>query len=114
MLDLLAHGAEGHGPVPSAAEIGFAWDGARRVCVRAALPALRMLSGLVQHFESAILEAWQLKVSTQLAERQGFRGAQFLNLRGSVQLLNSSHLRERDKMLLRYILCGEGVKKASC
>ena len=34
MLDLLAHGADGHGPVhlllSSSAEVGFAWDGANR------------------------------------------------------------------------------------
>ena len=63
MLDLRAHGAEGHGPVhlllTSAAEIGFAWDGGEQGWVRAALPPLWMLSGLVQHFHSAVLEAWQ-------------------------------------------------------
>ena len=35
MLDLVAHGAEGHGPVHlllvSADELGFAWDGRKRV-----------------------------------------------------------------------------------
>ena len=35
-----------------------------------------------------------------------FQGAQFADFKGSLQLLNSSHLRERDKMLLRAILCG--------
>ena len=39
------------------------------------------------------------KVSAKLAERQGFRGAQLLDIGGSVQQLNSSHLRERDKTL---------------
>ena len=29
-----------------------------------------------------------------------------LTLKGSLQLLNSTHLRDRDKMLLRAILCG--------
>ena len=75
MLDLLAHGADGHGPVNlhlvSATEIGFAWDGMERGWLRAALlPG--MLSEPVQHFQSAIFEAWQLKVSTQLADRKGF------------------------------------------
>ena len=41
----------------SAAEIGFAWDGGEQGWVRTALPPLRMLSGPVQHFQSAILEA---------------------------------------------------------
>ena len=59
MLGLIAHGADGHGPVHllliSAAEIGFVWDGSEQGWVRAALPHLRMLVGPVQHFESAIL-----------------------------------------------------------
>ena len=35
-----------------------------------------------------------------------FWGAEFADLKGSLQLLNSTHLRDRDKMLLRAILCG--------
>ena len=33
-------------------------------------------------------------------------GVEFADLKGSLQLLNSTHLRNRDKMLLRAILCG--------
>ena len=90
----------------SAAEIGFAWDGGVKGWFRAASLPLRVLSGPIQHFQSAISEAWQLNVSAHLAERQGFRGAQFLDAKGSSQLLNSSHLRENGKTLLRSILCG--------
>ena len=43
------------------------------------------------------------------SERQGFLGGEFSDFLGSLQLLTSSHLRERDKMLLRAILCGEEV-----
>ena len=68
-----------------------------------------MLTGPIQHFQSAIFEAWQLKVSAQLAEREEFRGAQFLDVRGSVQLLVSSHLRERDNMLLRFFVEVSGM-----
>ena len=39
-------------------------------------------------------------------ERKGFWGVQYADFKGSLQLLTSSHLRERDKMLLRAILCG--------
>ena len=78
----------------------------RKSVVRVALPPLRMFSGPIQHLQSTIFEAWQLNVSAQLADRKGFRGAQFLDIKGSLQLLNSSHLRERDNMLLRSILCG--------
>ena len=62
MLDFIADGALGHGLVhlllPSAAEIGFVWDGEQRGWIRAAQDAC----GPVQHFQCAILEAWQLKV----------------------------------------------------
>ena len=72
MLDLIAHGAAGHGPVHllliSAAEIGFAWDGEQQGWIRAALPPRKMLTGPIQHCQGAIFEAWQLKVSPQLAE----------------------------------------------
>ena len=38
--------------------------------------------------------------------RQGFRGGPLLDFRGSMQLLDSSHVRDRDKALLRAILSG--------
>ena len=61
MLDLIAHGAPGHGPVHllsiSAAEVGFVRDGEQQLWIRAALPPLRMIAGPVQHFQSAIWEA---------------------------------------------------------
>ena len=60
---------------------------------------------LFQHFCAAILHAWLLTVTAQLAERKCFRGVEFADIKGSVQLLISNHLRERDKMLLRAILC---------
>ena len=45
----------------------------------------------------------------KLYERKGFLGGDFADFQGSLQLPTSSHLRERDKMLLRAILCvGEG------
>ena len=110
LLDLISRGAQGHGPVHllliSAAEIGFAWDGNEKGWVRVSLPPLRMMAGPIQHFRAAILEAWHFHVFSKLAERKGFRGAEFADFQGSLQLLTSSHLRERDKMLLRAILCG--------
>ena len=45
-------------------------------------------------------------MSAQLAERQGVRGAEFVDVRSSLQLHDSSHLRERDNMLLGANLCG--------
>ena len=69
-------------------------------------PPLRMMIGPVQHLRSAILDAWRLSVFAKLSERKGFFGAEFSDFQSSLQLLTSSHLRERDKMLLRAILCG--------
>ena len=110
MLDLISRRAQGHGPVHllliSAAELGFAWDGDEKGWVRVSLPPLRMMTGPVQHFRSAILEAWRFHVFAKLSERKGFWCVEFADFQGSLQLLTSSHLRERDKMLLRAILCG--------
>ena len=110
MLDLISRGAQGHGPVHllliSAAELGFSWDGAERGWVRVSLPPLRMMTGPFQHFYSSILYAWRFHVFAKLSERKGFLGGEFSDFQGSLQLLTSSHLRERDKMLLRALLCG--------
>ena len=65
-----------------------------------------MMAGPVQHFRSAILEAWRFHVFAKLSERKGFWRGEFADFQGSLQLLTSSHLRERDNMLLRAILCG--------
>ena len=73
-------GAQGHGPVHlliSAAELGFAWDGEEKGWVRVSLPPLRMMTGLVQHFRSAILDAWRFRVFSRLSERKGFFGRCF-------------------------------------
>ena len=105
MLDLISGGAQGHGPVHllliSAAELGFAWDGAERGWVRLALPPLRMLTGPTQHFYSYFLDAWRCGIFARLSERKGFLVAEYVDFKRSLQLLTSSHLRERDKMLVR-------------
>ena len=66
MLDLISRGAQGHGPVHllliSAAEIGFAWDSGEQGWIRVSLPPLRMMTGPIQHFRSAILDAWHFHV----------------------------------------------------
>ena len=51
-----------------------------------------------QHFKDSIL--------SDLCRRKGFRGGPLLDFRGSMQLLGSSHVRDRDKALLRAILSG--------
>ena len=65
-----------------------------------------MMTGPIQHFRSAIWQAWQGKVAADLSRRKGFRGGFCVDIYGCHQLLVSSHLRERDKMLLRAILSG--------
>ena len=72
--------------------------------IRVSLPPLRVMTGRIQHFQTAILEAWHFQVFSKLSERKGFLGVQFADIKGSLQLLNSTHLRDRDKMLLRAIL----------
>ena len=96
----------------SAAEIGFAWDGDAQGWIRAALPSLRMLAGPLQHLQSAIFEACQLKISAQLADRKGFGEQRSFGIFADLHnYLPLPTLRERDKMLLRSILCGEGGKE---
>ena len=114
MLDLIARGAQGHGPVHlliSAAELGFAWNGDEKGWVRVSLPPLRMMTGPFQHFRSTKLDAWRFSIFAKLAERKGFWGGEYSDFHGSLQLLTSSHLRERDKMLLRAIPCGGGLER---
>ena len=110
MLDLISRGAQGHGPVHllliSAAELGFAWDGNEHGWVRVSLPPLRMMTGPIQHYRSAILEAWHFVYLLNFLSGKVFGWVEFADLKGSLQLLTSPHLRERDKMLLRAILCG--------
>ena len=110
LLDMVSDGCPGHGPIHllycSAADIGFHWDSSALAWTRPGLPMLDNLAGPIQHFRSAILDAWRNKVALDLCKRQGFRGGPLLDVHGSLQLLNSSHVRERDKALLRTFLVG--------
>ena len=73
------------------------------------MPLLCNLAGPVQHFRAAIQDAWQNKAAADLCGRKGFRGGPLLDVHGSLQLL-TSHVRERDKVLLRNVMVG-GVWK---
>ena len=110
MLDLISREAQGRGPVhlplTSASELGFAWDGEERGWVRVSLPPLRMMTGPIQHFYASMFDDWRYSVFAKLSERKVFFGAEYVVFEGSLQLLTSSHLRERDNILLRAILCG--------
>ena len=94
----------GHGPthllIQSADDLDFFWDSEQAGWIRPGLPPLRMMTGPTQHFRSAIWQAWQSKVATDLCKRKGFRCGFGVDVYGSHQLLASSHFRERDKMLL--------------
>ena len=117
LLERAAEGGPGHGPVhvllQSAAVIGFRWDLEELAWDRPGLPLLSNLSGPTQHFRAAILGARRSKVSADLCARKGFRGGPSLNIDGTLQLLNSDHVRERDKALLRGVLVGGGLEWVS-
>ena len=110
LLELVANGASGHGPlhllVDSAAGLGIRWCPEGFCWFRPGLPRLPMVDGPYQHFQAAILDACRDLNSVNLCRRKGFRGGPLLDFRGSTQLLFSSHLRDRDKALLRGILSG--------
>ena len=110
LLEMVGEGCPGHGPVhlffAGAAEIGFRWNPDALAWARPGLPLLSNLAGPLQHFKAAILDAWRDKVAVDLCGRKGFRGGPLLDIHGSLQLLISSHVRERDKALLRSIMVG--------
>ena len=95
-----AHGCPGHGPahllIEIAAEIGFVWSPDVVGWEREGLPVLSNLASPIQHLRAAVLEGWSGKVSADLCIRKGFRGGPWLDLNGTLQLLNSDHVRERD------------------
>ena len=103
LLEMAGEGSPGHGPVhlltASTAEIGFKWDPVGMGWSRPGLPLLRNLAGPVQHFKAAVLDAWRNKVASDLCGREGFRSGPLLDVFGSLQLLNSSHVRERETKL---------------
>ena len=110
LLAMVSEGCPGHGPnhllSASAAEIGFRWDPDALAWFRPGQPLLSNLAGPNQHFKSALLDAWRNKVAADLCGPKGFRGRPLLDVHGSLQLLNSSRVRERDKALLRSIMVG--------
>ena len=75
--------------------IGFWWNPIVLAWERPGLPALSLIAGTLQHFRAAVLDAWRNKVAGDLCSRQGFRGGPLLDVHGSLQLLNSSHVREQ-------------------
>ena len=73
---------------------------------RPRLPLLSNLAGPVQHVKAAVLHAWRNKVAADLCGGEGFSGGPLLDVFGFLQLLNASHVRQRDKALLRSVMVG--------
>ena len=96
LLELVGEGCPGRGPLhllsTSAAEIGFRWDPGALAWSRPGSPLLSNLAGTLQHFKAAFLDAWRNKVAAELCGRKGFRCGLLLDVNGSLQLLNSSHV----------------------
>ena len=100
LLKMVSEGSPGQELVhllsASAAEIGFRSDPVALAWSRPGLPLLSNLAGPLQHCKAAILDAWRNKVAADLCGRKGFRGGgPLLDVHGSLQLLNYSHVRER-------------------
>ena len=110
LLERPAGGCPGHGPVhlllQSASAIGFHWDSLELAWSRPGLPLLSNLSVPLQHFRAAILGAWRDAVSAELCTGKGFREGPLFDIDGTLQLLNSDHVRKRDKALLRSVMVG--------
>ena len=73
---------------------------------RPGLPCLPVVSGPFQHHMSALPDAWTNLVSEDLCCCKGGSGGPLLDHPGLMQLLNASHVRDRDKALLRGVLSG--------
>ena len=106
----------------SAVVIGFYWDPLELAWSRPGLPLLSNLSGPFQHFRAALLSAWRDKVSADLCPGKGFRGGPLLDVNGTLQLLNSDHVRERDEALSEVsmlavsgmVFCFRGFRDSVC
>ena len=110
MLDRASEGSHGHGPIQllihSAASLDWTWDTGHHAWIRPGLPELHILAGPIQHYQSAMFDAWGYKVPRDLCEGKVSAVAPLLDIQASQQLLVSSHVRERDKGSLRGILIG--------
>ena len=101
LLDFASSGSPGHGPIhlliKPAEEIGLLGDSEQAGWIRPGLPPLRVMTGPIQHFRSAIWQAWQEKVAADLCKRKCFRGGFCFDICGSHQPLVSSHEGTRQK-----------------
>ena len=91
---------------PALLRLVFRWNPDALAWSRPGLPQLCNLAGPLQHFKAAILDASRNKVAADFCGQKGFRGGPLLDIHGSLQLLDSSRVRERDKALLRSTMVG--------
>ena len=109
LIDSAADGCPGHGPAHFLERvllrlcfsgIPVSLGGSCLVCM--------FLAGPIQHFRAAVLEDWRNKVSAVLCAREGFRGGLFfwITMAHCSSIINSGHVWERDKALLRGVLGG--------
>ena len=100
---MVCEGCPGHGPIhllsASDAEIGFSWN-------PDALAGLGLICLSFAIWLALFSISWMLFLMLDLCGRKGFRGGPLLDIHGSLQLLDSSHVGERDKALLRSIMVG--------
>ena len=109
LLEMVGEGSPGHGPVhllaASAAEIGFRWDPVEMGWFRPALPLLGTWLALFSISRLLFLMLGVIRLQLIIAVGKAF-GVDRCWMHGSLQLLNSSHVRERDKALLRSVMIG--------
>ena len=64
----------------------LSWDllgmGRRKVGFGSLSLTLRIMTGPVEHFRSAILDAWRFCVFSKLSERKGFLSGEFADFQG--------------------------------
>ena len=103
---MVSEGVPSHGPVhllvASASEFGFQFGPLAMGWSRPGVLLLGNFAGPV--------DAWRAEVAADLCDRDGFWDGPLLDVFGSLQLLNSVHVTERDKALLRSVMVG-GVLK---
>ena len=107
---MVHEGCPGHGPVhllsASAAEIGFEWDLMPWLGFVLVYFYLAIWLALFSTFRLLFLMPGVTRLLLTFVVVKGFRGGSLLDVHGSLQLLNSSHVRKRDKALLRNIMVG--------
>ena len=97
--------------VVSAAESGFQWDSRVLGCERPGLPVLSNWAGPSQLLGLRFWRLGGMRYPQTCVLGRAFAEALFLDISGTLQLLTSGHVRERDKALLRSVLAGRRERR---